>query len=401
MKTLLGKYFITTAVLVLLSLMVLGGGLSFQLYKYSIGEKHESLENTAMLIAEIADEYMIDYSILRERVFRSMLSFLTNGGKNHVLICDTTGQVLLSSDDTGAGFVGIYLDAEITQKLFSDSSYVNIGTLNGIYSGQNYTVGIPIKSEFGHNLGGVFVTTSMVTVRELLYDILKMFLFSAIFVFLISAITCYLVVRSMTKPLKRISTTAREFAMGKYDARVPVTTNDEIGELSAAFNGMAGSIEKAEKLRRSFLENVSHELRSPMTSIGGFVDGILDGTVPKEKERHYLEIISSEIRRLNRLVSRMLDITRLQAADYPQNLTKFDFCEVIRRAVFGFEKRIEEKSINIDISLSEYTIEVNANEDAIYQVIYNLIDNAIKFTANNETIVIKANSSGGKAEFKI
>jgi signal transduction histidine kinase len=138
-----------------------------------------------------------------------------------------------------------------------------------------------------------------------------------------------------------------------------------------------------------------------MTSIGGFVDGILDGTVPKEKERHYLEIISSEIRRLNRLVSRMLDITRLQAADYPQNLTKFDFCEVIRRAVFGFEKRIEEKSINIDISLSEYTIEVNANEDAIYQVIYNLIDNAIKFTANNETIVIKANSSGGKAEFKI
>jgi len=220
-------------------------------------------------------------------------------------------------------------------------------------------------------------------------------------VFFIMLIAAYTGTKGITRPIKRISTAARQFARGDFAVRVPVKSSDEIGELSQSFNSMADTIEKSEELRRTFIANVSHELRSPMTSIGGYVDGILDGTIPPENEQKYLEIISVEVKRLSRLVSSMLDITRLQSQDFTQSAICYDFCEQVRYVIIGLEPKIQEKNLNIDVSFSNECIEFYANQDAIFQVLYNLMENAIKFSPADSTITISVFTRGGKLIFDI
>ena len=229
----------------------------------------------------------------------------------------------------------------------------------------------------------------------------NLFTFLSLFVFVLTAFASYFIVKRMTKPLKQISDAATSFAHGDYSARVSFQSSDEIGELTSAFNNMADSIEKSEELRRSFVGNVSHELRSPMTSISGFVDGILDGTIPKEREEHYLRIVSDEAHRLSRLVSRMLDITVLQSSDITEYSTRFDFIELLMRALGNFEQRALDSQITFTTDIPPYGVQILANEDAIYQVIYNLIDNAIKFSVADSSIYISVISKNSKLIFSI
>ena len=401
MRSLLGKYFITNAALILLSFIVLGGGLFWQTYNYSIGEKRQNLQETAEQVSALTTNLIQNYSSIQEHMYQLILSGVTDDDKLHVLVTDAEGNILVTSDANATAYAGISINQQLIDRVLESNYYSGMNNLDGVYKGQNYTVALPFQNHLSQNAGCVFVTTSMASMRALLYDIAQMFLMSALLVFLIAAFLSYVSVRKMTRPLKQISTAAKSFARGDYKSRVPVTSDDEIGELTCAFNNMADSIEKSEELRRTFVANVSHELRSPMTSIGGFVDGILDGTIPPDRERHYLEIISSEVRRLSRLVSRMLDITRLQAKDMTVDSVRFDFCELVRRVIISFDSRIEEKHLTIDIQLSEYSVDVFANEDAIYQVIYNLTDNAIKFSEPGSPIVITVNVKSGKLWFFI
>lgn len=400
-KSLMGKYFMVAASLILISFLILGGGLFWQAYNYSIGEKKQNLDDTATRISSLTADLLGSYNTVREQTFRFLLSTMTDGGKIHALICSTDGQVIITSDDSIGAFSGTYLNESIIEKLAKERYYSGMENLGGVYQGQNYTVGMPVKNTLGQDAGYVFVTTPVSSMRGLMYDISRMFLISSILVFLLAALLSYLAVRSMTKPIKLISTAAKSFAQGDFKTRVPVLSEDEIGELTQAFNNMADSLERSEELRRTFVGNVSHELRSPMTSIGGFVDGILDGTIPPERQEHYLQIISSEVKRLSRLVSRMLDITRLQAKDMSADSTRFDFCELVRRVIIGFESRLEEKHLRMDVQLSEYAIELFANEDAIFQAVYNLTENAIKFSYEGEVIVIHVSSRAGKLWFSI
>ena len=153
---------------------------------------------------------------------------------------------------------------------------------------------------------------------------------------------------------------------------------DELGKLAMAFNNMASSMTTMESTRRSFIANVSHELKTPMTTIGGFIDGILDGTIPPDRERHYLEIVSAEVKRLSRLVRSMLDVAKIEAGEMKIELAPVDINDVILRTVFTFEQRIEDKHLDIR-GLEADRVMVLADVDLIHQVVYNLIDNAVKF----------------------
>ncbi len=400
-NNLLRKYFFSATALIMMSVIILGGTMGWQGYKYSIKEKRQMLDNKAVQVAGLTTDLLKNYSALRENSFRFMLSSVTEGGMVHVLISSTDGQVVMTSDDTPRAYNGAYINDGIIKKLAEDGYYSGVGSLGGLYKGSNYTVAVPAKNSLGQYAGYVFVTAPMSSMRELLYDILKMFIISAIAVLLIAAIASYLAVRSLTRPIKRISLAAKSFAQGEFKTRVPVTSSDEIGEMELAFNNMADSLERSEELRRSFVANVSHELRSPMTSIGGFVDGILDGTIPEERREHYLKIISDEVKRLSRLVSRMLDITRLQAKDVSAESTWFDMCELTRRVIVGFEERMKEKELDMDVGLCAYSVNVCANEDMIYQAVYNLTENAIKFSERGSTVSVGLISRGGKVYFSI
>ena len=207
---------------------------------------------------------------------------------------------------------------------------------------------------------------------------LEMFLVSAICVIIIAFAVIYVISSNMVRPLRSMVSATESFARGDFTVRVPVTEMDEIGKLSMAFNNMATSLAQQDSIRRSFVANVSHELKTPMTTIGGFVDGIMDGTIPPEKQRHYLSIVSSEVKRLSRLVRSMLNIARLESGEMQLQPKDFDINQVVCSTIFTFEQSIEEKQLDIR-GLDADRVMVSADEDLIHQVVYNLVENAVKF----------------------
>lgn len=394
------KYFTFGAALILASFIILGVGMSAQVYKYSVAEKEKSLEYSANRIASMTTEILSQFSSIRQHTFQMLISSTLADASMSAVLCDKSGHVIIASENVpNARDAGI--PSQIISKTIKNRYFSSVGALHTLYRSEHFTVGVPYYDHTGQAAGCVFVTSMMSDMRGLLMAIIRIFLLSALVVFFVMLVAAYIGTRSITRPIKRISTAARQFAHGDFAVRVPVKSRDEIGELSQSFNSMAETIEKSEELRRTFVANVSHELRSPMTSIGGYVDGILDGTITPENQNKYLEIISSEVKRLSRLVSRMLNITKLQAEDFSQSAVKYDFCEQVRRVIIGFEPKIAEKNINLNVFFSNDCIELLANEDAIFQVVYNLMENAIKFSEDGSDIDIDVASRGGKLLFSI
>ena len=189
-----------------------------------------------------------------------------------------------------------------------------------------------------------------------------------------------------------------EFSFGKGDfsERIAVNGHDEVAELALAFNNMAESLENLESMRNSFLANVSHDLRTPMTTISGFIDGIISGAIPEDQHEHYLGVISAEVHRLSRLVNQLLDISRLESGDRKFNFSDFDVAEVSRLILLSFEQRIDEKHLDVEFYSEEDGMPVNADKDAIYQIIYNLCHNAIKFSTEGGKLAINIRRIPGK-----
>ena len=227
-------------------------------------------------------------------------------------------------------------------------------------------------------------------------DLSKTVVTSALLVLLAAMVAAYVITVRTTEPLREMSNAARKFAAGKFNTRVRVRGRDEVSELAEAFNQMADSLENLEKMRSSFIANVSHDLRTPMTTIAGFIDGIRDGVIPPEEQDHYLEIVSIEIQRLSRLVSALLDLSRIQAGDRKFVMKPFDICEMARLILISFEKKIDEKHLEVSFECDEDRISVNADHDAVYQVFYNLCHNAVKFASEGGELRIRIHEEKGK-----
>ena len=223
---------------------------------------------------------------------------------------------------------------------------------------------------------------------------------------LASLVAIYGVSYYTMKPLREIGRAAKSFSRGKYDVRVKVRGNDELAELADSFNKMAIAIQSKDEMQKNFLSNVSHDLKTPMTTIAGFVDGILDGAIPPEKEEYYLNIIKNEVKRLSRLVTSLLDISRLQSGERKFEFKEFNMSELVRQTVLSFEKRLEEKKLDVEFDMDDFDMMAYGDKDAINQVVYNLCHNAIKFSndrakykvslkyQDNETIIFKMYNEG-------
>lgn len=232
----------------------------------------------------------------------------------------------------------------------------------------------------------IFATAPMEQVEGLMHTMTKLFVRVAIIPVLLMFCLSIFITYRMAKPLKSMSEAAKAMAKGDFSKRIPVTTDDEIGELAASFNMMTNSLSRLETMRRSFVGSVSHELRTPMTTISGFIDGILDGTIPSEKHQYYLTIVSSEVKRLSRLVNGMLDISKLEAGEVELKRENFSIREMLYSIVIGQEQRIEGGNLEIEGLDTLNDGVVIADRDLIHQVVYNLVDNAIKFTNNGGKI---------------
>jgi signal transduction histidine kinase len=236
--------------------------------------------------------------------------------------------------------------------------------------------------------------------REILNKISDIFLGVTLIVVVLSVVVMTFFARSHSKPLQEMAKTANAFGHGDLTARVRLDGNytQEIEELALAFNNMASSLQKSEYQRQEFVANVSHELKTPMTTIGGYVDGILDGTIPPQRSRHYMQIVSDETKRLSRLVRSMLDISRLQdQGGIPdEQKTRFDVEECAGQVLIAFEPKITSKNLNVDVDIPDIPAYTLANQDHITQVFYNLLDNAVKFCPEGGEIGLTIRLSANK-----
>lgn len=264
---------------------------------------------------------------------------------------------------------------------------------SGTLGSPELVVGYPIFSVSGSDIhqvcGAVIVYSQSASWEHLTGIMTSAILIATVIVLVIALIAVSVISLHVTSPLKRMNKAVKEYAKGDFSARVTVKGKDEVAQLGVAFNRMAEDLGRLETMRNSFLANVSHDLRTPMTTIGGFVDGILQGFIPPEKEKHYLEIVSTEIKRLSRLVSSLLDISKMEAGDRKFVMTSFDICEMGRQILISSEQRIDKKHLDVTFDCDEENIYVEADRDAIYQVFYNLCDNAVKYSSEGARLVIR------------
>ncbi len=250
------------------------------------------------------------------------------------------------------------------------------------------TIGVPWTTGLIKRVeGAVMLHISMANMHVDYSDMIKNASVSAIVALLVGMALCLLITSSQTKPIRRINEAVAEFARGNMDKRIDVQGDGEIAELAKTFNNMAEELGRLEESRRSFVASVSHELRSPLTCVRGYIEGMQDGTIPPEDQSRYLDVVLQETNRLTTLVNDLLDLSRIESGKVPLNMAVFDVNELIRLTIIKFEKRIDAKNLNVDISLRDEGLYVLADSARIAQVLTNLIDNAIKFLPENTGIL--------------
>ena len=260
----------------------------------------------------------------------------------------------------------------------------------------------PVTTDQGDTVGYVLVVSTAETWSNLMDSTVRSVIVAALWIFLAALIAIYFITERTVSPLRDMSRAVKRMAVGQYDVRVRVQGSDEVAELAVAFNQMAESLENLERMRNSFVANVSHDLRTPMTTISGFIDGILEGVIPEEQRAHYLQVVSEEVRRLSRLVTALLDVSRLQAGDRKFDMKPFDVCEMGRMILISFEQKIEAKRLDVEFDCEEDNMFVLADQDAIHQILYNICDNALKFSAEGGKLRMSFTwSAGRKALVKV
>lgn len=214
---------------------------------------------------------------------------------------------------------------------------------------------------------------------------------------IISAIVIKIVTNHIIiRPIDNINNVAKRLAKGEVEKRVVVNCNNEIGELAESFNMMAECLEKSDTKRREFISNVSHELRSPITSIKGFIGGILDGVIPRDRENYYLKIVYDEVDRLARLVNDLLDMSAMESGKFNLAITEFDINQVISLCILNLEHKIQEKGLNVKATFHNNRAYVLGDRDRIIQVVTNIIENSIKYSNDDGEIKIDVYSKGEK-----
>ena len=400
MKSIYLRNFVATAVMVSVCFLIVAFSFVGIGRNYLINEYREDMVNSAREVSRTAAAIAQSDS-LNSWVLSMTLSSVSNSTGNQVFICDPSGTVVTCSDRSPVcKHMGFHIPEEILHQLRANGSINQITNLGGMYDSNRYVVAQPIKVESDDILGFVFVTNVIDNMLGAWSTFLSRTAVVTLAVFIGALVISLVYSKRMARPLDEMAAASRKFARGDFSVRVKQEddTTDEMGSLIDSFNKMADSLEKAEARRSEFIANISHELRTPMTTISGFADGILDGTIPKDQEEKYLRSIRDETRRLSRLVRDMLDVSQMKArASDPSKRTVFDLTELVLQTLLSFESRATKKNLDVDPQLPDNHIMVRADKDAITQVIYNLLDNAVKFAHEGTCITLRLYKDNGKA----
>ncbi len=435
-KSVFAKYVITFAALLLVSFLLLLFLVNSVVTNHTIRNEQNNIrgvatscaDNLAQMYAQSDLEGFDDFikepsgeSIGVERVLHAIL---TNFEDMTVYVTDDGGGFLFSTGKFShtAPAVGTQIlspenlsalpslsprrETSVEEETLPDGMGVFLTEHSLLSSTQSFLFVLPIVAEehsagslpIGYlPIGYVVVTSTAETQGNMMNATFRSMVVAALWIMLAALIAIYFITERVISPLREMSRAAKRMAVGRFDVRVPVHGRDEVAELAVAFNQMSQALENLERMRNSFVANVSHDLRTPMTTISGFIDGILDGVIPPDQQSHYLRVVSTEVRRLSRLVTALLDVSRLQAGDRKFDMKPFDVCEMGRQILISFEQKIEDKSLDVEFLCEEERMFVLADSDAIHQILYNICDNAIKFSCEGGKLRMEFAWSGGES----
>ena len=355
--------------------------------------RHTALSATATQIKGNAVVYHLD-----ENRLAPILNLLSEAIDATVLVTNAEGRILLTAGDTdGRSYVGNTALGALVPKVREQGQYYEVGTLEGLYPRSRYTASVPVVVNDQVVLGYVFASSPADAFAQTVRSNFRIYLMSVLGALVLCMAFVWLMTDRFVRPLRQMAEATRSFAQGDFSARVKVRGKDEVAELGHALNNMAVSLSSVETMRRSFIANVSHELKTPMTTIAGFMDGMLDGTIPPERQRHYMSIVSDEVKRLSRLVRSMLELSRIDSGELKLNRVPINLTEVACSVLVASEQRIEQKHLSVTGIEECGKVEVQGDYDLLNQVLYNLLDNAIKFTNEGGCIDIRLHRADGRA----
>ena len=393
-KTIFQKLFWTSTATILVVIIIISISMFGLLNNYVVRERLETSQKAAKGIEYLTTEVAMQSDDFRLKMaYNSTLASWSMILGAKITVFDLEKNVFAATDNSKA------VPDTVADKVLAGET-VNKFIKNAEKSAPQHIIGIPITYQ-SRVLGGMFFFYPPSIMRSTLQEFSHIILISLILAMFFALIFIYLSARSVSKPLKKINDAVLEIASGKFDKRVDVSAADEVAQLASSFNYMANSLEHLENMRAGFVSDISHELRTPMTSISGFISGILDGTIPKEKQTEYLELVLEETQRLARLTNDMFEMTKMSAHDYKLSIKKFDFAEMVRLCIIAAESKIDAKKLDLDVDFEQENIFALAEPDSIKRVIINLLDNAIKYSFENSQIGIKVFSQNTHIVFEI
>ncbi|MER1994538.1 MAG: ATP-binding protein [Eubacteriales bacterium] len=365
-------------------------------------------EEIAYLAGDLEGESLMDTINDRDSVTRSHLNEVAANINRefgaYIAVMDQAGNVMTNartaySEDPE--FVESLNGDEISEAMQKILGGEKIRMRSASGEAPTFTVGVPYTRN-GGVAGAVFIRTKAQRIESGLNEILGKIAALAAAVLALSGVVVFLFVRARLKPLKQLGTAAGRIAEGDFSVQVDEKAGDrEVREVSSAFNTMTRKLEGVEEGRREFVANVSHELRSPITSIRGFAEGMADGVIPAEEQPRYLRLVADESKRLSGLIDDLLALSRLEREDAKPEMSVFDINEMLRRAVIRRMNDLEGKKIDVSCEFEEDSCPVRADSDRIEQVVINLLDNAIKFTPEGGSIRLESATHDGIAEITV
>lgn len=388
LKHIFVKYFAIISILILLSVGTLFTVMMGEIREYSSHTQIEEIKSSCESMASVLKRNSyFDSNVIYDQGIRNSAYILSSTLDAKVFVAGKMGDIVICTEAQPCRHVVGGVNSQIMNSVDLYGYYSETGNFDGTYfDGTYFTYGMPITNGSNEFIGAVFVSKNMESTQDFYSTLLSYTIIVLLFVLGFSWVVTYLVTMMMVRPIKAMRKVALEFSDGNFSSRIKVRGRDELSELADSFNTMADSLEQLEKMRSSFVTNVSHELKTPMTSISGFLEGILDGTIPPEQHKHYLTIVVNETHRLSRLVKSLLYMSKVEGGIEQPKETDFDFAKTLTDVIITLEPNISAKNIELEGLDWDLSIKTCGDVDMIHQVAYNLIENAIKYTPRDGKI---------------
>lgn len=374
MKSIFAKALINAILVLLVGIGLLTMGLNIMYKNYMVERNMHELRRLAEVMATRMEENIDKHDLKIESLVDEITNVETYGdikvwlllNREHMLSSDNSMELLEYLDDEEVKEImnaekPIYREARF--KLKDNDDY--------------YTLIYPFDLSYYGRIA-IVLNKSLPNIYKEIAEINSFSVTTISLVFFYAAFIIYFFTKHLTEEIRTLNSGVKALAKGDFNVKLSLERDDEIGELSKNLVDMARAIEEIETTRRKFVSNVSHDLRSPMTSISGYVNGMLDGTIPQDKWLHYLSIVSDESKRMIHLINEILDLAKFQNASYEVTKSEVDINQLILGILDAFERRLCEKSIDVELNFME-RCKAYCDEFLIIRVISNLIDNAIKF----------------------